>query len=180
MCEASWSTDNFAMRVQGNASGWKKFDVDSVVNANGNVNHGASVVQNVRAMGEDVMHAVIPLDRAIQMAKEMGPPDNGFGQVFWFAFGGPILMIGGFLLGVLLDLLEIVALPFMLLWNLINIVGHTGAAIAGDGGDADAVAGQQPRFDFRDQSSLMRQLSQRERNGDKVHTQAALTPPRHS
>ena len=45
-------------RVNGNsAAAWRHFDSEAVRNTQGGIHHGESAIQNVRAIGEDAMHA---------------------------------------------------------------------------------------------------------------------------
>jgi hypothetical protein len=128
---------------------WTSFDPESVRNTSGGIQHGASAVQNLRAMGEDIAHAVVP-DRAVELAVLGAALKGGF---LWGVLG--------FLLGAFFDLVELVTLPFMLLKNLIDIIGHGGAAavnaIEGES-DGDAAQADEPPFDLIRMPSVQRQF----------------------
>ncbi len=120
-------------------------DTDQVFNTKGGIHHAASVVQNLRAIGEDALH-LIPGDRIAQLEFANNPKSFG-------------MFLGLFALGSIEDLAEIVAFPFMLLKNLWDIVENLAAwvinAVQGiSDGDAKAVAG----FEFGDAPSAVNQL----------------------
>ncbi len=145
------------MRVNGNnAVAWRRFDSEAVRNTEGGVHHGESAIQNVRAMGEDAMHAVIPVDRAMTLA------------VFFGSFGNVGLGIAGFFLGLLWDIGELLALPFTLLWNTINLIGHGGAAAvnsANGESDGEVERDDVADFSFFSQGSAERIVQQTDRSG---------------
>ena len=70
-----------------------------------------------RAMGEDVLHAAIPVDRTAELTYQ-GAKHAGF--------GGAVL---GFILGMLWDIGELLMVVPSLIWKSLNVVGHAGAEV---------------------------------------------------
>ncbi len=156
------------MRVNGNnAVAWRRFDSEAVRNTAGGIHHGESAIQNVRAIGEDALHAAIPVDRALTLAGYFG------------AFGNVGLGIAGFFLGLLWDIGEILAFPFTLLWNTINIIGHGGAAAvnaANGESDGEVDSDDVADYSFFSQGSAERIVQQTDRSGGSL-AYAGLTAP---
>lgn len=156
------------MRINANsASAWRHFDSEAVRNTQGGIHHGESAIQNVRAIGEDAMHAVIPLDRAVMVASIFG-------------YGGEVgLGIVGALLGFLWDLAELLVFPFMFLWNLINVAGHGGAAavnaVNGEN-DGEVEHADVATFNFESEGSLERIVTRRHRTGGSLSLAGLATP----
>ncbi len=114
------------MRVNHDRSvGWYQADPETVRNTKGGIHHGASAVQNLRAIGEDAAHAVVPVDRAIEYGLVAA-------RLHW------LFALPAFIVGFLADLIEIMLFPFMLLKNLGDITAHgIGAAVNAAQGEGD-------------------------------------------
>lgn len=135
------------MRInRDSTTAWNNWDPETVRNTEGGVHHGASAVQNLRAIGEDGVHAVLP-DRAIDGA-------------IWLGKLNPVLGAVGFVLGLLFDALELIVFPLMFLKNLIDMGAHgTKAAVNAVKKEEDgAVARETIRpLDLRGDTSFQRQ-----------------------
>lgn len=137
------------MRVNRDSSNvWYDFDPETVRNTEGGIHHGASAVQNVRAIGEDLGHALLP-DRALTFAVA--------GAAMHWLFALP-----GLLVGFLADVLELAFFPFMLLKNLADAGGHgVHALINRAQGESDGQVDERDirRFEWYGESSLQRQAN---------------------
>ncbi len=134
---------------------WQAQDGETVKNRSGGVHHGASAVQNLRAMGEDLVHAALPFDRAVNMAvrvAERSGPVEGPGNV-----------VVAFLAGALLELLELVLLPVWLIKNLYDLCAHGIAAAANaSAGERDGEAEAAASFSVERMPSFWRQFGDRD------------------
>jgi hypothetical protein len=109
--------------------------------------HGASAAQKLRAVGEDLAHAAIPLDRAVTLAVAA-------------AAMHPFFAIFGFVAGLCFDALELVLLPLMLLKNLVDAGAHAaavGLSAAQGERDGEVDARDIRPFDLFDAGSAKRQ-----------------------
>ncbi|HUM10372.1 MAG TPA: FAD-binding protein [Myxococcaceae bacterium] len=131
-------------RPNRDGNGWRRFDPESVANTEGGIHHRASIVQNLRAIAEDLLH-VLP-DRMVLL------PVLARGD-------GPATATVALLVGVVQDVLELLAFPFMLVKNLVDIAAHAVCA-AGNGlrGESDGDPLPVPPFDVSDPDSSLRLL----------------------
>jgi hypothetical protein len=138
------------MRVnRDDSSSWYQADPETVRNTAGGIQHGASAVQNLRAIGEDAAHAVVPVDRAIAFGL--------LGAKLHWIFALPM-----FIAGLFADLLELVLFPFMLLKNLGDMAAHgIGAAVNAAQGERDGEVDVRDirAFDPMDDASVQRQAN---------------------
>jgi hypothetical protein len=147
-------------------------------NRSGGVSHSASIVRNVRAIGEDTLH-LLP-DRMIQGAVKGA-------HTGWFAaIGAPL----GFFFGLILDVAEIASYALMLPKNLIDCVAHLFALIANAlRGARDGQAAAPDTFSFSTPTSAWPQFTWTPRSQTEklfsanvpttnATTQRALAPPK--
>lgn len=92
-------------------SGWNRYDRETVANTHGSVHHGASSVQNLRAVGEGFAHLLLP-DRIF--TAPLALKAEGFWQI-----------VGAVLFGALADAVELAVLPFLILWDLGQVIAHS-------------------------------------------------------
>ena len=90
-------------------NGWNGSDGQTVANTNGSVQHGASAVQTLREAGEEFLH-LLP-DRMFTAPKYLAVDNVGEG-------------IGAVLLGIGADAVELLVLPLMILWDLVQALMH--------------------------------------------------------
>jgi hypothetical protein len=130
------------MNISPNAQKWRQLDQDTAFDTNGEVHHGESIKQNLRSLGEDTLHAVLPFDRAIMTSTSLSR----------YGAGGAVM---GFFIGLGQDLLEVVSLPYIAVKTLLDVGAH-GVAMAVT--RAPKQAAPVPGFDFTHDASAVRLL----------------------
>lgn len=133
------------MKISSNAQRWRQFDQDTAFDTTGEVHHAESIRQNLRSLGEDTLHALIPCERAVMSSISLAR----------YGPGGAVM---GFLVGFGQDLLEVVSLPYLAAKTLLDIGTH-GIALAVSRPRQQAAP--VPGFDFTHDASAVRLLKQK-------------------
>ena len=165
------------MQVNGNnRKAWQSYDPETISNERGGVSHSASIVRNLRAMGEDTLH-VIP-DRAVEYAV------RGMHSGIFAVITTPVL----FVWGLIVDVAEAIAYPLMIVKNFFDILAHAFMLLINAfKGETDGAAGSVDPYEWKAKSSVFPQFQGKNMrnvsmNGDAVPatTAAAMAPPRRS
>lgn len=139
--------DTRGMRInRDNSNAWYDWDPETVRNTHGGIHHGQSAIQNFRAIGEDLGHALVP-DRAIVLAAEGA-------AIVW-----PLAILG-FIGGLFADIAEIFAFFFMFFKNGFDAAGHgVAAAVNTAQGESDGEPDARDirPFEWTDKPSAARQ-----------------------
>lgn len=130
------------MNISPHAGRWRQLDQDTAFDTNGEVHHGESIRQNLRSLGEDTLHAVLPFERAVMTSASL----SRYGP------GGAVM---GFFIGLGQDLLEVVSLPYIAVKTLLDVGAH-GVAMAVNRSPQQAAP--VTSFDFTHDASAVRLL----------------------
>ncbi len=131
-------------RPNQDGNGWRRFDPESVANTDGGIHHRASIVQNLRAIAEDVLHLL---------------PDRMVLLPLLARRDGAATAAVALLVGLLQDILELLACPLMVVKNLVDVVAHAVWALRNAlHGQSDGRPLPVAPFDLSDPDSSVRLL----------------------
>jgi hypothetical protein len=131
---------------------WTAYDPETITNTDGGVAHGASIVRNLRAIGEDTLH-LLP-DRAVEYGI------RGFHTGIFAVITTPVLVLWG----LIVDAFEVLAFPLMLVKNLVDSFVHAFLWLLNTiQGKQDGKAAQVDAFQWKANSSVINQFQAKPR-----------------